>query len=630
MSYFKKFPEKNDNQSSDKHKNKPHDNENFSDTNKNEYKHHEKRKSSFIKREGGSYNNTENQENAETEVFKPNNQMTEGLIELDLDLMKLLVRRSKLLNKAQQRLSGQAFSSFEKEVRQAFESNAQKFSRDPKFTRQFFNLIQDLKLLHSANDAKEAYKLSPARKPVELNLNATAEQLLANIYIFLGAYTMSPIEIANLPQTEASESLIQALNMGNANIYRNNNTLINATKEKLNFFDKSLFAGEQLFNFFLLSFVNTFNIGRCRINTGNQLKNIDLKSLRSFLPQLGARLAHQIPGSSSAPVFIESSGVFDSTLCLNGTLFENIQANEREEFVFSFCAALFTALSSTKRSFSITTENLDSSCQKGFNKASKLVLPFLSQLNVHSELSENNLSLNAEKIDLTQKVKINSDLNLSASFLALSLAHGGIVNLNDFYADYKLKENNISVFFNKIGIELEQNANCLSAKRKTDWQIKNFEQLEINDFNSLNTKFKPIALALLATLVLKGVSKITLNLSEESEEFKQVSSEFLSLLRLTIEDNCLKKQNEVSETENQTAFISPNPWWILALAVASLQYLGQFKGQKASLQLVNPKDIEQIYPQYWSLFNALPNPSLKNTQNVSQADEPTKRRFIAE
>ncbi len=252
-----------------------------------------------------------------------------ALIELDLELMKLLVRRAKLVSRVR---GGKSHASdpkailAEKAVRAAFERNAATFSKDPRFTRKLFDLLQDLQVLSREESENEpGFHLAPPKKPVRIALAAPAHPGAAVLRAALAAFSGRPARLERVP---SARGLIQTLKglaaPGAPAVWHDQSPSVGAfdlaAGPAVSFAGKSLHAADSLLALCLILFAAVPETGVCRLTGGSALKDADLSFLRRILPTLGARMAHVMPRSTGLPASLECSGILPDRLELTEDL----------------------------------------------------------------------------------------------------------------------------------------------------------------------------------------------------------------------------------------------------------------------------------------------------------------------
>lgn len=243
------------------------------------------------------------------------------LIELDRDIMKLLVRRAKLVNRlraGKEHAATPAAARAEKEVRTAWEKNAVSFSRDEKFARQLFSLLQEIRVDSQAEAAsRSGFNLAPARRPVNVALPGPRSVTATRMFAVLAAWLGNDLVLENVLLNDPLMDTVKALNGAGAGFTwtvgarMGEGTLRHAAPDRSVSLarDKALYIGEEPGTMYLMAFLAASQTGKSRFTGGSGLKMADLSPLRRFLPVLGARLAHSVPKSNGLPASVESSGL---------------------------------------------------------------------------------------------------------------------------------------------------------------------------------------------------------------------------------------------------------------------------------------------------------------------------------
>lgn len=550
---------------------------------------------------------------------KPQNAtFTDDLISIDLELMKILVRRSKVLSKAKAKLKGQAFVSLEKGLRKAFEANAASFSRDPRFSRQFFNMLQEVEIIESKADMRKPFVLAPARKPVEIKIPAPACRTMASLCITIAAVKGLECTLERMPASDHTTDLVKALNLAGARLFWGEpGRISNRQGSSLSFAEKNLYVGDDLFNFLLLLFLSTLQTGRCRFTGGSRLRMAMLRPLRNFLPQLGARLAHQVPGSNSLPVYVESSGIINNEIELTEELFSTVEEQEKTYFTFCFSATLITAMLLADRHIRIDYSNLTKESLSGFEKALSLCQSIFAKCGARIEAADKKLTIPSGQTNITPDFTLRASTYLSGFLLSLPLVHGGVTELDGPAWPSTAYADNALDFLTAAGLAITQ------ENGKTTSQRSNQATRALPPISQLHEPFRPMSLAIAAVLSLKSATPVPVNLEGLSDEFMTLSAEFLSLLGMELNDGniCFIPKDDNAPTAHPPAWASPDPTWTLALAFASLQ--------KPGLSLLNPGDMTAVWPAFWTIFNGLPNPDM-TPKSKADNNEPTRRRLIAD
>lgn len=549
---------------------------------------------------------------------KPQNAtFTDDLIALDLELMKVLVRRSKLLSKAKGKLKGQAFINLEKGLRKAFEANSASFSRDPRFSRQFFNMLQEVEIIESKTDMRKPFVLAPSRRPVDIKIPAPACRTMASLCITLATARGLECTIERMPASDHTTDLVKALNLAGARLFWGEfGRISNRQGSTLSFAEKNLYVGDDLFNFHLLLFLSTLQTGRCRLTGGSRLRMTMLRPLRNFLPQLGARLAHQVPGSNSLPVYVESSGITNNEIEITEDIFSTLEKEEKLQFAFCFASTLVTAMFLADKHITINFEALSGDCLDGFEKGLSLCQSIFDKCGAKVEVGAKKITIPSGQPQIRTDFTLSGSAYQSGFLLALPLIHGGNTELDGPVWPRTKYGDEALAFLKAAGLDIKLENGKTSSQRSTQAE-------KLPPISSLHSHFRPMGLAIAAVLSLKSARPIPVQLKGLSEEFMTLAAEFLSMLGMELNDGaiCFIPRDENTPTVHPPAWASPDPVWTLALTFASLQ--------KSGLSLLNPGDMTAVWPAFWTIFNGLPNPDLTPKSKVDN-NEPTRRRLIAE
>jgi hypothetical protein len=244
-----------------------------------------------------------------------------ALVELDRELMKLLVRRATLVSRirgGKEHAATPAAIRAEKAVRIAWENGAIAFSKDPRFSRRLFTLLQDIQVL-SKEQAEHAagFTLFPAAGPVAGTITGPAATRAVQMNIFLAACLGRPL---HLDKIFFSTALLDALHACSQAGGRLSHTEQGPEPGRvdieegapLTFPARTIFVGQDLYTLYGLAFLAVGQTGSCRFTGGAGLKEADLTPLRQTLPLFGARLSHVVPHSRGLPANLECSGQIPS------------------------------------------------------------------------------------------------------------------------------------------------------------------------------------------------------------------------------------------------------------------------------------------------------------------------------
>ena len=552
-----------------------------------------------------------------------------ALIELDRDLMKMLVRRATLVSRirgGRDHASTPAAIQAEKAVRMAWESGALAFSKDPRFTRQLFNLLQDLKVMSKEQaESMDSYNLSPPARPVSGAISGPTSARVAQMRIALAACLGAPLTLNHVTLSAALADTIKACNQAGGKVsYEHQGALAKITVEQgsaLVFSDKTLYAGEDLFTLYLMSFLAAGKTGISRFTGGSRLKSADLSPLRHALPLFGARLAHVIPRSQGLPANVESSGAIPPAVLAPADMpFEGV------------CALLISPLVWQEP----VTLDLAALPASVATAALEAVRPLHREMNADVETKGSKLQFAPAPLSLQNAPELPIDPVLAAYLLAIPAFAGGELRLNGSWPSHMPGALEVEQLFAWAGMAIESGADHITAR------IKDGAQNLPLQCSELSPALGPLYLTLMARKCLassaghNAAGHFPTPLFPVEEADAELAQDFLARLGVAWTADkgvsSSEKQDDGSDPAQAAvrfpAWASPDAFWSMAYALGA--YL------RPGLRLANPGNVNEAMPTFWGIYNSLPAPSdpavepgKKNQEEVA-GDKPARRRIIAE
>ena len=534
------------------------------------------------------------------------------LIELDRDMMKLLVRRAKLVGKlrgGKTHAATPAAANAEKEVRTAWEKNAQSFSRDDKFTRQLFALLQEVKVDSRAEaESRPGYNLAPPRKPVSVTmpgpLSVTGVRMLAVLAGVLGQDLALDNVVLNNPLMDC----VKALNSAGARFEwktgarpgegvlshdGRGRAILTAT-------DKGLYLGEDILTMYLMAFAAASQTGKSRFTGGSGLKMADLSPLRRFLPELGARFANSVPKSNGLPANVEASGALPDHITLPADL-------PRQGVM-----ALFCAVAAWKKKVTIDCGALPLPL---FTSAVAECLPVLRVCSVNDGIQGTVLTLDARETAVPSSGFGYIDPVLAAYILALPAFAGGSVFLEGQWERELPQAAQVAGMLAAAGVVLRADETGMGSGLDT---LPETGLGSPQDISGVDDDLVPLGLALCARNAWRGKVATPLPLLPESADMSIVEG-FCAHLGLACGDGVIASQASDGNAGKKDPWTSPSPAWTFAFALCAFDSPGS--------SLANPALTNTLMPAFWPLYNSLPDPSMKKTP---EKQEKTRRRIIAD
>lgn len=520
--------------------------------------------------------------------------------ELDQEILRLLTRRTNLLNKMRDK--GRLPVADEKFLREAWQNDVARVSRDPELSGRFFSLMQQITFLPRPSGPdksegtvpgamrREAFNLAPPQLPIHAALTAPLAEKSTKAWLYLAAASGQPLKLAPCLQNDSLVDFAQGMAQIGAAITREDDAIITRQAPPMPTPDKVIHVGESEFNLYLFVAHYVGRHSRVKFTGGPSLQLADLSWLRQLLPELGARLVNIVPKSDSLPARLESSGILPAGLAPGA------------DIAAEFCEALLLAAPFYESPFALSLAK-----QPRRESIIAHVLPALEAAGAVFSFSGDTVSVSPSLLEIPAKPKIAIDPELAAFLLAFAPALGGEVQLRGEWADwpenadfwtaclkngYKLLAGGIEARFEKPLARF----NVLAGKIGADWQI-------------------PCLAAMLAGVVLHGgATKLPEGLADNPDV-----ADFLRVAGLKSgEDGTLA----VGEKYSGLAWNAPSPAWALALALAACSR----KDKTSGWRLGNPGIITELWPHFWAFYNSLPDPKPKKAEESKPA--PKQRRRI--
>jgi len=529
-----------------------------------------------------------------------------ALIELDRELMKLLVRRATLVSRirgGRDHAASPAAIQAEKAVRIAWETAAPVFSKDPRFARQLFSLLQDIKILSKEQAERTGiFRLAPPGKPAAGSITGPTSARAAQMRIALAAGLGRGLVMERVTLSTALADTIKACTQAGAKVsYEHQGTLARievAEGPPLAFAGKTLYMGEDLFTAYLMAFLTIGSPGICRFTGGSRLKSVDLAPLRHVLPLFGARLAHVIPHSQSLPANVESSGNIPALVAVPANLpFEGVCALLLAPLIWHVPLTLDLAALPA----AVATAALGE------------VRPLHREAGADVETRGPNLLITPAPLAPPERPALSLDPVLSAYLLAIPLFTGGSMRLEGFWPGHTPAAAEAEQLLAWGGGEISIGEGFIRvAAGNAPFSLP----LQCAE---LSSEFGPLYLALkIRHHLLRQSESPTLPQNhsyfpQEEAQDRELTQDFCARLNLHWTDGVLTKGTDAAG--HLPAWSSPDASWSMAYALCAFL--------KPGLELANPGKLSEAIPTFWGIYNSLPKP----TDPVRQ--EPRKERSRA-
>ena len=546
-----------------------------------------------------------------------------SLIDLDLELMKLLARRAKLVTRLR---GGKGHAATpvavkaEKEVRAAWENNAVRFSRDVKFVRQLFSLLQELSVdTREESESRGSFNLAPARRPVAIDLPAPVSVVSSRLWAALAAARGDALRLDNVLLNDALLECVKALNQIGARFTWTSSgrpgegSLTHALRDDdanldepagLRFSGAVLYAGEDLLTLYLLAFLALPHTGKVRFTGGSGLKMADLSPLRRFLPQMGARFAHTVPHSTGLPASLEISGLLPDRVTLPADL--------PLEGVWAFLCAACTWNKTI-------TVDLAALPARTSMRALAEILPLLRACSIDDTLRGAELILAPRTAVLPNTPTLAADPGVCAYILALPAFAGGTVALAGTWPEQDPAAKEAAALLAQVGLAPQVSDGAVRTQCADPAALWQGPQTPL-DLRECDPAFLPLGLALAVLGARRCREAYPAPLLGEREDTLP-AMDFYARFGLALSDDGFLRP--LPEDAKPGAWASPGPYWTLGYALCA--YV------QPHLQLTNPADMSVLMPSFWAFYNALPAPAAGGVPPVVETAKPqaSRRRFIA-
>lgn len=544
--------------------------------------------------------------------YKPEGEKPRGataaLIELDKDLMKLLVRRATLVSRIR---GGKGHASTpgaiqaEKAVRTAFEANALAFSKDPKFTRQLFTLLQDLTVL-SKDEAKSkpGFSLSPPYKPVNISLAGPASDRAGRMWMALAACTGTGATLPAVLRSGAASTCAQALiQAGGSLVWQDQKNPVSGLDIRADaipaFAGKTVYVGDDPLTLYLVCFTAARHVGITRLTGGSALKSAELSGLRHTLPLLGARLAHVIPRSQGLPATLECSGMLPDAI----TVPEDLPLE-------GVCALLLAPLI-----WNIPVR-MDLSALPAAVAATALteLSALFSECGADVDSRGANLVYRPWTAHIPEKLRLPMDPILAAYLLALPGLAGGNTSLKGAWPSHLPEAREAEQLLAWAGLSLDIDSGSITATPEAPGKALPLALIPEDP--------SPLLLPLMAVFFARNLRQ-----GKQMEDFPRdtatfpLAQSFFEQMNIRLDDLGLHTA-EAGSLDAAPAWTCPDAFWGMALA------LGSFV--RSGLRLSNPDMVTETMPSFWPTFNGLPEPAEPGAKNPAKekSNAPTARRRI--
>ena len=566
---------------------------------------------------------------------RPRRPLREVVGDIDRDILRLLLRRHNLLARMHNS-KGFLDPAEEKALRESWEAAVSRVSRDARLSGRFFSLMQEVEFLprpsisqdreagEAGQDAgaerRPAFNLAPPLRPVRLNMPAPLACRATRAWLMLAAASGRPLRIEPGLMNDPIVDCVKALNQLGAALTREEDGVTAREAAPLGAPDKVLHVGDSAWNFFLLLGHYLGRPSRAKFTGETSLKLADFSAVRHFLPQMGARLVHVVPKSDGLPARLECSGILPDAV----TLPADVPAELAEGILL---AAPFYERALT----------LDLAAHPQQNLILARVLPIMRASGADFSLTESRVRVAPGPLRLPARPQLPLEPELAVFLLALPLVLSGETRLDGDWPQWPGARAAWELL-RALGLDLrldsrpdphpaqpggDRPGGVVRANADATLKRACLADLPAELLAELPPDWAPLPVALAACAALRGGEA---NLPElPGADMSEVTS-FLHAVGLerNAEGRLCKTEQTTSQLNAASAWNAPSPVWALALALTACARDARGQG----FRLGNPGVMTGLYPAFWALYNALPEPAAKRPVSGEAPTAPARRRII--
>lgn len=515
--------------------------------------------------------------------MKRNNHI-ERIMRLDEEITELVKKRSTLLNSV--RVKGYVPSDVEKELRQHWERYASEKTKDTSFVRNLFKILQQVEMQECGELNPGKFMLTPSKATVNDTIEGTVTEDFVHLALLYSAVRRVPITLKNVAISDyvfATIKTFQSLGIG----ITWEQTTIATHSFNIAVDDVVVHLAESEISLYILLAFSINTMGHIKCVGGLSLSMLSLTLCKEVLAQCGVRVT-SLGGVSGIPARIESTKQIPKECHIPPTLPKMM------------VLALSTLFAASEESCSLFFQN---HAEK--DDIEHTMKTFFDAIGVQYAIEEYGFSFSASKENNIEIPLLPLDPYQTFVRAVIPYFTGGSITIQGFFPDYGI--------YTKIIQQLEQcGLHVLLTKESIT--ISKVEEPNTIDLTLLPQRYFPILLTMFLTIFRSHHTKILPSIPEGIDPAEVQS--FLEALDIDEVNGKLTLQKEPSHLP----WIAPNAYWIIGYAYAGFLFPG--------ITLANPSDVTTVLPNFWRLYNTLPNPVEYEEQPVQEEIATTKRRVI--
>ncbi|MCF8030976.1 MAG: chorismate mutase [Desulfohalobiaceae bacterium] len=526
------------------------------------------------------------------------------LTEVDSELVRLLARRCDLLDRhlQERRSKSQSLSDpeMEKGLWHIWQEESRGSGLNERLLRRAFHLLNSLAYDRTERPPEKEFLLRPRTDPAAVDLEGPRERMLSRMFLSLAAASGGSLRLERPVMNDALYDLLKALQQVGAKVSWESSAVWAEAWKGTEFNAKSIYAGGDLLNLYLLVFLATLQPGSCKFTGSTRLRLADLGPLMDLLPRLGARGVSILPGNKGLPLRVEASGSSEEEIPLPDDAPMELGA------ALVLCCGFFHAAQRRMR--------LTWSSGSGWGKHLEPACEVLAACGVDFALEPGCLSLEPGARRMPRQPDLTLDPELGAYLLALPRFLGGWIRLTGRFPAGSSRRAEITRVLGAFDVFLQE---------QEDAVVSGCGELPPNQ-PELDLRGEPWVVPLAVSLAL-AAGGASLHLPQgEGMDFAVELARTLGA-EFSVDGALLRIASSPEKTEERLELTSPDSGWSMALALISLLRPG--------IVLRNPGELHGEWPHFWTLYNGLPRPqeALADREEKGRSRHGSKRRrFIVE
>ncbi len=537
------------------------------------------------------------------EAKKPMN-LEQELQALENRLVRMIRDRARLLKKSALARKSKNLSlvdsGLEKRLWQdVWRESIQESGLDQRRCRSVFQILNSLgtDLVESPED--RPFALSQRGAEVNIDIQGPTDTLMTRMWLALGAGAGADLQLDHVVMNDPLYELAKALNQAGSQVAWAQDRVTIQGGSRLEFDRKVIFSGQDSLNTHLLIVLAALQPGVSKVTGGSSQRLVNLKAVQDVLPQLGARATPLVPGSQGLPLRIEASG------SINDTIHIPVDAPWELGAALILLAPLMKVVGGV----------LDIQCPSGHTWAWKLkrVLHILAECSVQTSQHGDVIQVGGLLEPMPDHPALPCDPALNGYVHGFAAMAGGKVATRGEWPEWLGETEVMETICGLVGLEMSSTGVGVESAKSAGTAARIAQ-----DLTGL-PEFAPLVLA----LGLASGAELVLDLEPEGD--LPFAVDLLDSLQVAYELTggklVLGQGDRWNGRHVEVSFQVPTAWWGLGLALVSMI--------RPNMTLKNPGELTSLWPQFWTLYRGLPEPTMERKQEPDRenaADHGSRKR----